>query len=574
MVTNTTIVMKGPRLPDQGSEVVEPATITVVANGSGDYTTIQAAVDVAVAGDIIEVRANTVGGTQEFNESVVSQAAGTNGNLIKLRGRSGDTINVTGVSTVGGSSGVVHMVHQWLDWGDDMTAKGQMPWNTNPCQRTIHITASNIIDRFGAEEGKIHTHWVHNNVTNCRVTGGYGYWNGTLDDGETPVSDGGDGCEINSGSSDSMIDHFCGSVGGHAVLATQGADDCLAAYVWVESLWDSVSDWNHPGVTTDGNRVWAISGDQDGWLVDTAVLGPNGIAYDSPQVPTSRFLSGNGIYRRTFVTGNQSGGTCQGIINSGVGRPHNQYYYHCTFAKSDGPGMTFKNNTAGANGSLFGPFQVRNCIFSNLRNNPFSGNFDYEITFEYKSANNEGTEHWTDLLFVDTCAFDANTDLVRIIDQDNGANSFTSTIADMETNFPANFSNNVFGDPNFVDTTTPRVPANTRFADAGFATVQSNWTPQLAGLLNAGKHLTLVNGAVAGDTAVTVDDAGWIATSDVGGGALAGDPIFTYFIEGHGAVEFVSKAGNVLTADQNVTCANNAKIWLGDSSTPNIGWVL
>lgn len=73
--------------------------ITVIANGTGDYTTINAALAAITTGETIEIRANTPGGSQIFTENVLldnTTANGTNGNECILRGRSGDTIAIYG----------------------------------------------------------------------------------------------------------------------------------------------------------------------------------------------------------------------------------------------------------------------------------------------------------------------------------------------------------------------------------------------------------------------------------------------------------------------------------------------
>ena len=77
------------------NRVVVEATIWVRAGGGQDHTTIQAAVDVAVAADVIEVEADTPGGSQTFAESLLITSSGAAGQYIILRPKAGDTIMVT-----------------------------------------------------------------------------------------------------------------------------------------------------------------------------------------------------------------------------------------------------------------------------------------------------------------------------------------------------------------------------------------------------------------------------------------------------------------------------------------------
>ncbi len=75
-----------------GGEAVP--TKIVQANGvGGAYTTIQSAINAAVAGDIIEVRANTPGSTQQFVEALRFENKNY-ASYVTLRVRTGDTIQV------------------------------------------------------------------------------------------------------------------------------------------------------------------------------------------------------------------------------------------------------------------------------------------------------------------------------------------------------------------------------------------------------------------------------------------------------------------------------------------------
>lgn len=76
-------------------------TYTVCASGC-DQTTIQAAVNAATtAGDVVEVRADTVGGTKTYAERITTAAGGTSGNYITIQERSGDTIILNSVTKAG-----------------------------------------------------------------------------------------------------------------------------------------------------------------------------------------------------------------------------------------------------------------------------------------------------------------------------------------------------------------------------------------------------------------------------------------------------------------------------------------
>src|SRR5271165_6249285 len=75
-----------------GTIRVEAATYTVKTGGGGNYTTIQACANVAVAGDTCVVYAGT------YNETVAPAHSGTAGNPITFQVNPGDCVTVTGWS--------------------------------------------------------------------------------------------------------------------------------------------------------------------------------------------------------------------------------------------------------------------------------------------------------------------------------------------------------------------------------------------------------------------------------------------------------------------------------------------
>lgn len=92
------------------------ATTYTVCSGGCDETAIQDVFDNNDLGanDIVEVRADSPGGTVHFREEVTWGAndSGTSGNPVILRGRSGDTVIINGASDVTTSG--------WADQGGDV----------------------------------------------------------------------------------------------------------------------------------------------------------------------------------------------------------------------------------------------------------------------------------------------------------------------------------------------------------------------------------------------------------------------------------------------------------------------
>ncbi|TFH49295.1 MAG: hypothetical protein E4G89_05015, partial [Methanothrix sp.] len=61
---------------------VSAATVIVRKDGTGDYTTVQAALSAAQLSDVIEIQAANVGGSETFTEALNFPVSGTSGNEI------------------------------------------------------------------------------------------------------------------------------------------------------------------------------------------------------------------------------------------------------------------------------------------------------------------------------------------------------------------------------------------------------------------------------------------------------------------------------------------------------------
>src|SRR5262245_27087344 len=80
------------------SPVLALAGLLTVAPSGGDYTTIQAALDVAVAGDTIRVHQ---GATPYFEKIVFPRSGSAGGGLISLEAAPGETPVLDGTSVAG-----------------------------------------------------------------------------------------------------------------------------------------------------------------------------------------------------------------------------------------------------------------------------------------------------------------------------------------------------------------------------------------------------------------------------------------------------------------------------------------
>lgn len=573
----------------------EPADFIVRQDGApGSIWPPQLAIDAAAVSPgggnvVIECQTVVPGVPEDWNVFIRSVRSGAPGQYIVLRAREGDKIRLTGTAGFFGDSTPVGWAHSWLDWGKGIVAKGAMPWNTNPTKDGVKYLsgANNNIDQFSTEECGSRTHAVDGNNIGTRITGGYSWWHGTVDKGDLdPIpgrhSDGGDGIQILASNAGVTIDRQFLYAGGHGLIAVNnGGGNILSAYNWVDSLWDAVFDWNHPegspGADRDGNRVSVKGGGfgQDA-VVARSIYGPKGRTWEINQWdgPVYRNTLRNVLMHTTLVHGESEGGpgyTTGASLNNEYDA-QDGYYCHNVYANTWGAAFFATSTYDIAN--RFGPFHLKNEILFNVNINPAKNEFDGDFCMAYFSAR----DNWQDLIFIDHCGFFSSNSMIRIKDRSNILPDVFKTIAQMQIDYPTNFHSNVFGDPQFVDSSTPRVPHKTYWNESLFNAARQKWAPQNPIYLGTAIHLTTVTANVAGNVSVPIADLGWIAAYTIGGSRMNGDPIFNYYIEGHGVVQFSSKASmngpGVATATAPVTCSSGARIWLGTVPNPNMGMIL
>ena len=558
--------MKGPQPPNSGSSAEEPEATIIVAASGGDYTTINAACAAAGAGDIIEARAATLGGT--FNDATavtITNSGGTN-NRIVVRGRTGDTVKITGsAGGTGNDSYGVRITGNWWDFGQNILIEGDALPNASNIARGVRIGGSNNIIRASATKCNLHAVWIEAGINNV-VRDGYSYICGGLDDGDpTGPNDYGDVLEFQvAGATPGTIYKRAGCSGGHGILGMQSADGIFISHVRGENLWSEESDLRHSGVTTDGNRVSTMAQNCKNMVLEDFVYGPIGEPYEADNTQIIRCSGDYFRVRRGLLIGNRSGGPA---INTNC--PNGQvarylYYIYLTLTDNDGSGLYTVGPGASNDTATWHDHVFYNCLFWNNCLNPQSTPLGFQIRMIYDGAD----QHWSDVLKLYGCAFPTGSTF-RFTNGRNNANEDV-TLAFMEANYPASYANNILiSDPLFVDDTMPRVTRQAVFDMSMISTPYANFRPQNSALNASGVSITQVNGAVDNNTTVVVDNARPFHAGDFSD-TVPGD---TIFIEGFGVAIITNITGTTtLTVDRAVTCADNAEVFLGGSGSPSIGW--
>ena len=235
---------------------------------------------------------------------------------------------------------------------------------------------------------------------------------------------------------------------------------------------------------------------------------------------------------------------------------------------NDGAGLHMIDNHGASNNIQFGPGIFVNCLWFDNAGNATGSNFAHEIIVEYRSGNT-ATPHWSDALQLHYCAFPSGVTF-HFNDKDGGGWETARSLSYLESNYPNSFSNNIeVATPNFVDGAVPRVAKQTVYNISQLRAIYENFETQETALHDVGGEVTLVNGQVSASPTVVVDEGKWFRDIYLDSAFSKPEEIF---IAGHGAVTITARSGNTLTVDENVTCADNAKVYFGDTATPNIGW--
>ena len=551
--------------------VDEDIDIYVSASGSdsatGDSTTnalktIQAALNKAQPGQTIGV----MNGTYNVTTDIKSVRAGTSALPIRMKVVNGHAPVATG-GTQTALMTISHPYNYYDGTGFEVRGNNSQSsansasvntsifQNSKPDNGVRILTSNSQVKGFKIRNVKNNWVVVDAPVTRTHLVGLDCYVAGTMNKGDG--QDAGNGIQIHDkGAKDLLIEQCRLASGGH---------DCLQSYGGPVLLRESLltSNWESLWATGYGNRIWTFRDNGIRTVIEDSVLHTSLLTVENPQSQAmQKMVNANMLMKRVFQMYHRATGGSQIALLSpppGEGNPtaSDQRYAHVTVHDGTGAAIASIDN-AGDNGYL-APFYFTNCIIS-------ANSGARAIDLSYRSTASGVRGNWRQLFFFRKCGFEANY-TIRVRDLAGVQSTITKTVTQMVTDEPANFAPE--GDACFVAApayVSTSLPASTVPLTA-LAQTRANFLPTNAAYLGTGAHLTRVNGAKTSQATITLDDAKWFR-DQMGWTHLAGD---TIYIEGVGARTITLIAGNQVTLNNVVTVADNAKVWLGSSATPNVG---
>lgn len=276
-------------------------------------------------------------------------------------------------------------------------------------------------------------------------------------------------------------------------------------------------------------------------------------------VPTTQMVKFSGqslSCSGAYFLDSSSGGVAFDCLSNAdnPGGYRDEYFDHITVYKQSAEAM-FRNDN---NGDDAGPIRLRNIVLKDLQNGGSGRAFDIHYSSLRPPPDNDPLH----LFHLFGCISDVDYQ-IRFRDVGGPEPDETFLLSQAAGLHPGSYGNIFIEEPGFPSLA---LPTSTVPSEA-LATAATNFKALSANAVTGCLPLTTTTSAVTASQTVPVAEARWFR-DNMGWAHLTGDQIY---IEGFGAVNILSIAGNTLTVTAAVTCANGAKIWRGASATPRMG---
>ena len=568
------------------ASAVVTADIFVREDGAGDHTTIQAALDVVAADEIIEIQANSFGGTQYFLEELDFPTNGADGTEIILRGHFGDKIIIYSTNASSGKilqlAGVEYWKYENLQLGRDETENG---WNYS----TVWPTGGRFaVEFFRWAEDTVGTSH-HITFTDCVMYGGssfdaalfvpdchhYGFFNciglySGINGAKEPLSNDTDtgGNILNYRGTEGIFEDCFFKWGGHDNISLRSPHivvrRCIFDGDWSTYTLPMGETQSHNG---DGNRAFTMVGGKG-----TAPYGPNLVEHNvmrnadediqGSDQSGGKFAAYRNIVRHNYIYDVATDEALQisAVVESAAQHQgfDEIYIYNNTIDNAQEAIDSTDVNSQTSGDDHYVDWRVKNNIFVVNEGRPGD---DTHIRFTRNNSAKRGgdVDDWRGDEFENNIMFSTfyGGDFKSRVRGDGGSNDET-TVALTEAEWPLVFFDNDIVAPTY------KSQGNRNSALYVNAIAAFELDTGSAGL-NAAVALTQANGSGASSTALTVDDSRFFYDGfDLAYFGESGD-----FIDVGGTIvqiDSIDYGTHIITLASAISWNNNDDVFLSDGT--------
>ncbi|MEE2828177.1 MAG: hypothetical protein VX498_03230 [Myxococcota bacterium] len=432
---------------DDDSSAVPPQPDYVVrADGTADFTSIQAALDNAslAPGEIIEIQPDTPGLEQSFDESLSITSNGASGNYITVRGQAGEAIRISGSGILIDLSGAQYYEFQNLilgtdtDWSaatDGKDRKASKGVGTTDSTETGHIKFTDCTIYGGKDWGANRIEGSYFMFTNCTIS-----LAGTNNNQTAPVGE--DRLDLFQNKATYTVFEGCSfDHGGHDSLAAWGGyqvyRDCTFDGDWDE-VFGSSNQFGPNETGASGARVAAFNtGTRDGFdpwgpvLVEDCVFKNGGTSGDG-SAALNKLIGKHQIVRRNYYWDGEAEVVRRGVAPSTVTSDDTVKYLRFYHNTSYASGYVMKYSYGGSTTGHFQEDKYLNNLFQELQTPPTA---DRYVDWHINTSGQDGyPDFWKGAVFDGNLFSREGADLSG--DIDIRLSGTTHELAAAKTNWP------------------------------------------------------------------------------------------------------------------------------------------